>query len=85
VDLDTFVDQLRSILTADIPKPANPYDSLYDDLSFDSFQAFELLIVVESLAGNVVPPEEIPELYTLADAYEYYQSLRAAEAETLDR
>ena len=80
MDLDTFIGQLRELLSADLPEHVNPYDGLYDELEFDSFQAFELLIVVESLAGTLVPPEEVPEIFTLADAYEYYEALRAAEA-----
>jgi acyl carrier protein len=83
VNFDDFVDQLRSILSAEIPPSVTQYDSLYDELGFDSFQAFELLIVVESLAGNLVPPEQLPELYTLGDAHAYYQQLRSADVDAV--
>lgn len=79
MNFDQFVERVGTLLDVEIPKPVNPYDSLYDDLGLDSFQAFELMIVVEGLAECMVPPMELPELYTLADAYEYYQQLRAAE------
>lgn len=79
MNFDQFVERVGTLLDVEIPKPVNPYDSLYDDLGFDSFQAFELMIVVEGLAESMVPPMELPELYTLADAFEYYQQLRAAE------
>lgn len=59
----------------------NPYDSLYDDWGLDSIKAFELIIVVESLAGCLVPPERVPELYTIADAYEYFEMCRQLGAE----
>lgn len=75
LDFREFVDELRSALTTDLPESVTPYDGLYDDLGFDSFQAFELLIVVEGIAGNVVPPAEVPELYTLGDVHAYYQEL----------
>jgi hypothetical protein len=42
-DFDRFIESLRELLSADLPEVVNPYDSLYDELGFDSFQAFELL------------------------------------------
>jgi acyl carrier protein len=76
VTFDEFVDFLRTTMRVDIPDDASPYTGLYDDLGLDSFKAFELLIICESLAENVVPPETIPELYTLGDAFAYYEDLR---------
>ena len=74
-DFTVKVGQLLGIL---LPDPPAPGTSLYDDLGLDSFQAFELVIVIETLADNLVPPDTVPELYTLGDAFGYYQSLRAA-------
>ena len=76
---DQFVQRLMTLLRIEILEPASPSDNLYDDLGLDSFQAFELMIVVEALAECLVPPLQVPELYTLADAFGYYQQLRAAE------
>jgi acyl carrier protein len=48
---------------------------LYDDLGMDSIDAMRLLIVLEEWAAILLPPEEIPVLLTVGDAYEYYVSL----------
>ena len=79
MNFDQFVERLQALLRVTFPDPVDRSDGLYDDLGLDSFQAFELLIIIEGLAGSMVPPVEIPELYTLADAYAYYEQLRIAE------
>jgi len=79
VEFNQFVERIAALLRVEIPTPINPYDSLYDDLGLDSVQALELMIVVEALAESLVPPMQMPELYTLADAFEYYRRLRATE------
>ncbi|MGH9212991.1 MAG: acyl carrier protein [Acidimicrobiales bacterium] len=79
MNFEEFVTRVGVLLRIEIPQPVNPYDSLYDDLGLDSFQAFELMIIVEALAESMVPPFDMPELYTLADAFDYYEQLRAAE------
>lgn len=81
MEFQEFVDELRTALTAELPESVTPYHGLYDDLGFDSFQAFELLIVVEGLAENVVPPAEVPALFTLGDVHAYYEELSSAGAE----
>jgi acyl carrier protein len=48
---------------------------LFDDWGLDSLQAFEMVIIVESMAGCLVPPAVIPELLTVGDAYDYYRAL----------
>jgi acyl carrier protein len=80
---DEFVAQLRLGFSGPIPDPVDRDTSLYDDLKLDSLQAFELIIVVETLAESLAPLPEMPELYTLGDAFAYYEDLRAAEAELL--
>lgn len=82
--MDDFIAKLRSILSVEIPKDVNPYSSLYGDLGLDSFQAFELIVVTEDLAECIVPPLEIVELYTLADAFAYYRRLKQVDAELLE-
>lgn len=48
---------------------------LYSHLGMDSLQAFELLIVLEEWADVLLPPEQIPPLMTLGDAYNYFGDL----------
>ena len=79
MDFAEFVRRLSTLLRVEFPDDVNPYDSLYADLGLDSFQAFEMLIIIEGLADCMVPPLEVPEIYTLNDAYAYYQHLRDAE------
>lgn len=73
---DQFVERIATLLKLDLPEQVGPDASLYDDVGIDSFEAFQLLIVIEGLAECLVPPLEFPELYTLGDAYAYYQVLR---------
>ena len=49
--------------------------SCYDELAFDSIAALRLLIVVEELAGVIYPPEVIPPIYTVGEAFNYYRDL----------
>jgi acyl carrier protein len=84
MSFEQFVAHLLVLLRIEIGRPANACDSLYEDLGLDSFQAFELLIIIEGLAEAMVPPMDLPELYTLADAFAYYQQLRAAELAGLE-
>lgn len=79
LSFEQFVERLRVLLKVEIPDPVNRYASLFDDLGLDSFKAFELMIIVEGLAESMVPPMEVPEIFTLSDAYEYYEQLRAIE------
>lgn len=57
--------------------PLTPERELYDDIGLDSFQAFQLIIATESLANVDMPPIDIPQMFTLGDAYAYYAKLRA--------
>jgi hypothetical protein len=45
---------------------------LYDEVGMDSLNALELLIITEGFANLMVPLPEIPPIFTLGDAYEYY-------------
>lgn len=84
MEFDEFIDELRVMLTAELPESVAPYDGLYDELGFDSFQAFELLIVVEAMAETLVAPEDVPELFTLGDAHAYFEHLRSARVEAFE-
>lgn len=71
-----FVRRVSSLLDVELEYPVNPYDSLYDDWGLDSLQAFQLIIIIESLAGLDIPPDEIPLIYTVQDAFDYYRTIQ---------
>lgn len=77
--LEEFGRQLAKILDVDVEK-IRSYDGLFDDWGLDSLQAFQMIIVTEAMAGAVVPPPEIPEIFTVGDAYAYYRSLVVLES-----
>lgn len=56
--------------------PLAPSTSLYDEWGLDSLQAFEAIVVIESMAEALVPPPFLPELFTVGDAFAYYRMLR---------
>lgn len=62
-------------------EPLTPDDGLFTTLALDSFQSLELLVVIEAMANVEVPPAVLPQLFTMGDAYGYYQELLAAEAD----
>jgi acyl carrier protein len=72
-DFDGYVELMSELLR--IPKQSglDPSDSIYDDWGLDSLQAFELIVLTEGLAGLSVPPEDIPALFLISDAYGYYE------------
>jgi acyl carrier protein len=74
-DIDQFVDELRGLVSVEIPDSATVDDDLHETLGFDSLDTYELLMVTETLAGDETPPLEPPKIVTLADAFAYYQRL----------
>lgn len=46
--------------------------TLFDELALDSMQAFELILVTEEIADLLLPPVQMPSMYTLGDVYRYY-------------
>ena len=50
-----------------------PTTSIFDELEFDSFQALEMILVIESLAGIEYPPIDVPPIFIFGDAFAYYQ------------
>ena len=76
---EQFLARAAALLRIEWPAGTTRYDNLYEDLGLDSFQVFELLIIVEGLAESMVPPVEVPDLVTLDDAFGYYERLVALE------
>ncbi len=72
---EQFAGSLVEFLDLDIEGAVSPFDGLYTELALDSFQALQLVVTVESMAGAMVPPVDMPELHTVQDAYDYYCAL----------
>jgi len=72
---DDFSSRVIDTLQVDQPPAVTPYSDLYNELGLDSFQAFQLIVVIEALAGAEVPPPDLPEMYTMGDAFRYYQRM----------
>jgi len=77
MDFNAFATVLVERLGLEDVPALQPWVGMFDDLGIDSFQAFEVLIIIETAAGLDVPPPELPEIFTLGDAFEYYQAARA--------
>jgi len=73
----TFEEYAQRLATAfGLAVVSPPSDAgLYDDLGLDSLQAFQLMLFTEGLAGASFPPDFPPPLFTVADAYSYYELL----------
>jgi acyl carrier protein len=80
VPFDTFATRIIDRLHLDYDDPVSPDDGLFTELALDSFQSLELMVIIEAMADVEVPPAVLPEMYTMGDAYRYYQELLAAEA-----
>jgi acyl carrier protein len=75
LDYDRMSARVAELLGLEIDGPIDPGVGLYDELGLDSFQALQLIVIIESLADAPVPPLDLPELFTMQDAYDYYVSL----------
>lgn len=75
--LPGFARRVAELLGVLVDVSVDPEASLFDDWGLDSLQAFQLIVIIESLAGALVPPTDIPEMFTVQDAYGYYCSLLA--------
>jgi len=73
---DEYVARLFKALHLERTGSFDRSDDLYETVGLDSLQAFELILFTEELAGLSVPPSEIPMIFTLGDAYSYYESAR---------
>jgi len=70
-----FGHELASRLGVAAECPVLPATTLFDDWGLDSFQAFQMLIIIEAMADVVLPPPTLPSLFTVQDAYDYYRAL----------
>jgi acyl carrier protein len=71
-----FAGQLIQLLELDPRICATSDDTqLFDQWGLDSLQAFQLVVAIESMAGALVPPPIVPEMYTVGEAYRYFLSL----------
>jgi acyl carrier protein len=76
---EQFADRLIAGLGLSMPiDPQCPGNTqLFGDDGLDSFHAFELLILIETMAKLELPPTELPVIFTLGDAYAYYLEARS--------
>lgn len=68
---DQFAERVLTRIHLEDSLPANPYDGIHSELGLDSLQGYELIVVVEALAGADLYIE-VPEITTMQDAYEYF-------------
>lgn len=73
--LEDFTLSLQRGMGIELASPPTPEDGLFEVWGLDSLQAFQMIVVVEDLAGCLVPPPEIPTILVVSDAYAYYRSL----------
>ena len=73
VKYDAYISLMAELLKVPLHSQLNVESSLYEDWGIDSLQTFELIIITEQFAGLAVPPAEIPAMFSLGDAYAYYQ------------
>lgn len=73
-----FARELASLLQLEDEDEFESSTSLFDDWALDSLQAFAMILVIEAMAGIDVPSPDLPDLYTVGDAYGYFRSLRAS-------
>ncbi len=81
MDFTAFAEMVTNRLELVTNVAMEPSTGLFDDLGIDSFQAFQMLIIIETAADLIVPPPYLPEMFTLGDAYEYFlEAQRLANA-----
>jgi acyl carrier protein len=78
---EAFASALAEVLRIDHGGRLGPEVDLFDDWGIDSLQAFEMLIVIEAMSGALFPPAEIPAVFTIGDAFGYYEGLSRSVAE----
>jgi acyl carrier protein len=85
MDFEHFAHRLVNALKIEGPDRLARETGLFDDLGVDSFLAFQMLIMIEQWADLLVPPPYLPEMFTLGDAFDYFQEAQrlAAESATL--
>lgn len=80
---DPFAQRFAEEFAPDVDFPVLVDSGLFDDLGLDSFAAFRMILFIEELADVPFPPDDIPPMFTVGDAYDYYRSLRDAHQHLL--
>lgn len=70
-----FAGAFKKELAPDFPEPMEPSTTLFEDLALDSFAAFRMILFLEELADVPFPPDDIPPMFVVGDAYDYYTML----------
>jgi acyl carrier protein len=78
---DRFAYALLKTLAIDVPSALSRETGLFDDLGLSSIQAFEMIIVIEEAAELLIPMMDLPRIFTLGDAYDYYLAAVVEAAE----
>lgn len=77
VTFEEFASFLVQALELELVIDPQMSTGLWDELELDSMQAFHMIIAIEAHAGLVIPEADVPDLYTLGDAYEYFCRVHA--------
>jgi acyl carrier protein len=80
---DPFAQRFAEEFAPDVDFRVLAASGLFDDLGLDSFAAFRMILFLEELADVPFPPDDIPPMFTVGDAYDYYCSLCAAHERLL--
>lgn len=71
---EDYATSMAEMLRVPLPQgEPDPNWDVFSDWGIDSLECFELILLTETMAGTMVPPEAIPLIFTLADAYNYYR------------
>lgn len=79
LDFSTYCDRILPLLGVELEEPRAELD-LYDEVGLDSFQALELVLLSEQLAGLYAAVMDIPIILSLGDAYGYYTACFEAKS-----
>lgn len=78
---DQFRPRFQEEFCPDYPEPIEPATGLFDELGLDSFDAFRMILFLETLSDIDFPPDDIPPMFTADDAYGYYRLLVHLQAD----
>lgn len=77
---DHIYDHLRNMLVEDFEVPADqvtPEALLYEDLGIDSIDAVDMIVQLQSLTGERIPPERFRSVRTVQDVVDTVHVLAA--------
>jgi acyl carrier protein len=78
LSFDEYLAAITQSIYLDIDEQASP-EADFEAVGIDSLQAFELILLTEEMTGQIAPPVEMPQLFTLGDAYRYYVTCLGTE------